>query len=272
MSSHVFRFLGKPCDGAPGHWRLDDVDAHHALKVLRLAAGQPVEVTDGKGSVAIGKLLPTGKESADVEVVSSHKINRPHPILHLAVGALKPGDLDDTLPALVELGMQRISIFLAEQSGKFRLAEKSIERWERIMEGAVKQSKQAWLPELGIHSSLSDFLEQGLVSAELNKNNCVYWVFAAPGDETIAADQSNKNQSTVTVPDLMTAFNTAGKLTKPDQLLALVGSEKGFSDQEVRLALANGFKAISLPGSVLRAKTAAVSAATMLAMAAYRSR
>lgn len=247
---HVFRFFGSRVTDSL--WRLDDAEAHHALKVLRLPPGEAVEVMDGMGAVARGTLKPTGKESADVDVIESRTEPAEPAGLELAMGALKPGDLDDILPALVELGMTRISIFINEQSGKSRVAEKSLDRWQRIVDASVKQSKRAWRPEVTAFSSLEEWLRALPPQPSADE---IRWIFAEPS--------------------LLAAATTAPLGTPPGRIFmvrGLVGSEKGFSPSEVRAALDAGFFPVSLGPHVLRARTAAIAAATMLAMAGHAPR
>jgi|GEM_PF-379423 len=263
---HVFRFFGSRVTDSL--WRLDDAEAHHALKVLRLPPGEAVEVMDGMGAVARGTLKPTGKESADVDVIESRTEPAEPAGLELAMGALKPGDLDEILPALVELGMTRISIFINEQSGKSRVAEKSLDRWQRIIDASVKQSKRCWRPAIATYGSMEEWL---LDHRALNRPaGEVRWIFAEPGLD----GDGGTGKTTPAVTALTMAVGHAQRpfTAPPPSTIGLVGSEKGFSPSEVRAALDAGFFPVSLGPHVLRARTAAIAAATMLAMAGHAPR
>ncbi|MEY4631850.1 MAG: hypothetical protein RIQ81_1970 [Pseudomonadota bacterium] len=251
MAAHVFRFLGAPGDGTGSHWVIDSEDARHALKVLRLPSGEVVEVTDGRGRVVTGKLVPLGKEAAGVDVTGLRTEPAPTAPLHIAVGALKPGDVDDLLPALVELGMDRISIVLSRHGDKNRIGDRPAERWQRIVQNAIKQAKRAWLPDLVVHGSLEEFL------MTVQAGTC--WIFTAPGAES--GDPVPRDRPTA----------VCASATSDQPVTGLVGSEKGFSDDEIQAAFRAGFKPVSIVTSVLRARTAAIAAATILAMAVPRS-
>jgi 16S rRNA (uracil1498-N3)-methyltransferase len=243
---HTFRFFGSRINDS--RWVLDDAEAHHALKVLRLPSGEPVEVIDGKGSVVTGTLVPTGKESAEVNVTRSRTEPAEPVAMELAMGALKPGDFDDVLPALVELGMTRISLFLNEQTGKSRVADKSLDRWQRIVDASVKQSKRAWRPAVSAFASLDEWLR---TLPPPSGAGDVRWIFLEPSLATAARPAG------ATPPRTNVTFT------------GLVGSEKGFSPAEARAAIEAGFSPASLGPHVLRARTAAIAAATMLAMAGH---
>ncbi len=272
MSKHLFRFFATRTSGT--QWTLDAEDAHHALKVLRLATGETIEATDGRGTLVRGTLLPTGKESAEItNIAVVETCQTAEPVtdsgsfqrfqLELAIGALKPGDLDDVIPALVELGIDRISIFVTEETGKNRIADKSVERWNRIVRTATKQSKRLWLPELATFDSIHDWLARLPKASETPAKN-TRWIFAEPDSENAKTQAGHRAVQSF-------AGNWDGnKAAKwPIMLTGLVGSERGFSPSEVQAAMSLGFKPVSLGPHVLRARTAAIAAATMLAMAGH---
>lgn len=274
MSKHVFRFFASPTSDT--QWTLDDEDAHHALKVLRLPAGETVEATDGKGTLIRGTLLPTGKESADITnivlihtakpVAGSDTFSRIQ--LELAVGALKPGNLDDVIPALVELGVDRISVFITEETGKNRIADKSVERWNRIIRTATKQSKRLWLPELATFDSINGWLESLPKPSEIATDNA-RWMFAEPEPDRETDTENTKTKSGFHAVQGFSIRGDGKSADRPLMLTGLVGSERGFSAKEVQAVLEQGFMPVSLGAHVLRARTAAIAAATMLAMAGH---
>ncbi len=274
MSKHIFRFFASRTSDT--QWTLDDEDAHHALKVLRLPAGETVEATDGKGTLVRGSLLPTGKESADITNASVMHTDGPvaglgivHRIrLELAVGALKPGDLDDVIPALVELGIDRISVFITEETGKNRLADKSIERWNRIIRTATKQSKRLWLPELATFDSIHDWLAS-LPEASETKDQNARWIFAEPEPDDCTETENIKTQTGFHAVQGFSKRTDGNSVDSPMMLTGLVGSERGFSANEAQAVLKQGFMPVSLGPHILRARTAAIAAATMLAMAGH---
>ena len=277
MSKHVFRFFASPTSAI--QWTLDAEDAHHALKVLRLPAGETVEATDGKGNLIRGTLLPTGKESADITNISIiHTTHTAEPVagsdtisriqLELAVGALKPGDLDDVIPALVELGVDRISVFITEETGKNRIADKSVERWNRIIRTATKQSKRLWLPELATYDSINDWLDGLPKPSEILTDNA-RWMFAEPEPDHGPDTEDRKTKSGFHAIQGFSIRGDGKSADWPLMLTGLVGSERGFSAKEVQAVLEQGFMPVSLGAHVLRARTAAIAAATMLAMAGH---
>jgi 16S rRNA (uracil1498-N3)-methyltransferase len=105
--SHLFRFLGAPsADGDA--WELREEEAHHVSRVLRLGEGAEVEVTDGAGRLVRGTLTQVGAKLVRVAVAAERRVERERGRFVFAVGALKPGGVDDVLAPLVELGVDAV--------------------------------------------------------------------------------------------------------------------------------------------------------------------
>ena len=100
--SHTYRFFADRL--SPGLWQLEDEEAQHALKVLRLENEAVIEVMDGRGLVGVGKLsIETKTKVFAVDVVESDT-PKDQVCRTIILGALKPGDIDDMIAPLVELG------------------------------------------------------------------------------------------------------------------------------------------------------------------------
>lgn len=224
---HVFRFVGE--ESAPGVWTLPAEEAHHALKVLRLKNGDSCEVTNGRGRWAVGTFTLLTDKRAEVMAHAAH--DEPfvrHP-LTVALGSLKPSTFDDLLPTLVELGVDAIHVILQEQAAKARVKDSVRERWQRILQGACKQSKRAHFPALEAHASWED------------------WFGATKREEVVVLDPSAQASC------LDHPWSTGGRVL-------LCGGEKGFSDEENARLLAWGFPRVRLGGAIMRAETACLAA------------
>jgi 16S rRNA (uracil1498-N3)-methyltransferase len=236
---HIFRFFGSKT--GPKTWALDTDEIEHLRKVLKLRVGDVIEVMDGRGIIGEGVLVNISKESALVETNSEISTERPGSKLALAMGALKPGDVDDILTDLVELGMNEIHIFQQSDSAKYRTGDKPRERWQRLIRAAMKQCKSAWQPTIVVHNSLKDVLEE-LKSFD---QKCVL----------DAAAEKN-------LLDLAT--------TPIVSMAVIIGSERGLNLEEGVLCEKFGFLPAQMGAHVLRARTAAVAAAAILGTLASR--
>ncbi|MCX6127694.1 MAG: RsmE family RNA methyltransferase [Proteobacteria bacterium] len=233
--AHLYRFLAEHQEA--GQWLLGAEEWHHILKVLRLAPDSEFELADGKGWVARAKLNSIGKRDASFDILNeAFEAERPASAqLILAIAALKPQSMDELLPFLIELGVDRIEIFSYQGMDRSRLQGKLQERWNRIAVAAIKQSKQSWLPEI----AYSESFEALLLKAKAWPNR----IFLDPNGEQVISKW---------------------RASLPGPTLALIGSEKGLDSAEIAALRTEGFQACRLEGGILRATTAAVAAAAVL--------
>lgn len=241
---HRFRFIG--ARGGDGTWRLSGEEARHLGKVLRLDVGAEVEVTDGLGAWALGRVAQLRATEALIEEVGGAQVEpRPAAPLIMAIGALKPGGVDEILPALTELGVDRLWIFQQAETAKTRLSDKVVERWRRIVTQAVKQCKRSWVPELETFASLEAVAERAGALGP-----AVRVALAQGGTETLLARLAREGTETPVV--------------------VVCGGEKGLSPEEEETLRRAGFSEQRLGPHVLRAVTAAVAAAAVVAAARGR--
>lgn len=233
--AHLFRFFAKP--HAEGVWTLGDQELEHVRKVLKIKVGNTVEVMNGEGAVGVGTVSDVHKDFIQVKVDHVTYCEKPTVKKALAFGALKPGDVDDLMADLVELGMDEIHIFQQEDTAKYRTSERPRERWERILLSATKQSKRAWLPKVYVHESLKTML------LELKR-------FEARLVMDVAGSKS------------LLDFSPA----KISSIAAIIGGERGLSPSELDLCEQAGFTKTRMGLNILRAKTAAVAVAAVLGM------
>ena len=127
---------------------LDDDDAYHLGRVLRLRPGQAVTVSDGAGQWrpcawrAGGGLEPTGP----VAVVAAVE-----PAVTVAFALTKGERPEWVVQKLTEVGVDRIVPFRAERSVVHWDGAKAgahVARWRRIARAAAMQSRRAYLPEI----------------------------------------------------------------------------------------------------------------------------
>lgn len=235
--AHQYRFFGEK--DASGVWKLEDDEAHHAIKVLRLSDGEMVELVDGKGTVVTGRLVLESKSKAALAEASEVFTPKDSFCRCIVLGALKPGDVDDLIAPVVELGADKLIIFHQTDTAQYRTSDSALDRWQRLIRSAVKQSKRPWSVDIASASSLTAALD-------LTKDLSHRWILV-PGakDDLISLLPSASSGVGVSI---------------------LVGGEKGFTQVEQDQALASGYKPVRLGPYVLRARTAAQAAAAFLGM------
>jgi 16S rRNA (uracil1498-N3)-methyltransferase len=113
------------------------------------------------------------------------------------------------------------------------------DRYEKIIESAMKQSLKAYKPILAQQVSFSEFIKQ---SEDIDTIKCI----------AHCHDSAKVSLKSVVQP---------GK-----DILVLIGPEGDFSYKEIEMALANNFNEISLGKSRLRTETAAIVACTQVSL------
>jgi 16S rRNA (uracil1498-N3)-methyltransferase len=197
---------------------LDELDAHHLLRVLRVTTSDPVTVSDGKGN------WRSCRVGADATVeVTSETFVQAQPISKLTVAfSLVKGDRPEwTVQKLTEIGIDEIILLAATSRSVVRWdkdrAGKNISRLRRVAREAAMQSRRTWLPNVRDVTEMS------------------------------------------AIPELFIADPNGAPLDATHCTIA-IGPEGGFSEQESGV----GAGLVSLGDTVLRAETAAISAAVLM--------
>jgi len=215
--------------------------AHHALKVLRVGAGDTAMLFDGRGGQWRATLNPAGK-TLRATLNEFDGIGCEPPLVLTLVQALPAADkMDLVVQKAVELGVSRIQPVTAKRS-VIRLsgerAERRAEHWRNIAIAASEQSGRNRVPAVAAILDLPQYL--GLATQE----NGLRFV-CAPGAAGSLRD--------LTAPELPVSL--------------LVGPEGGFEESEFLAVRAAGFHPIGLGPRVLRTETAGLGAvAAMMAL------
>ena len=215
---------------------LDPEESGHAVRVLRKRVGDEILATNGRGTRFRTQLVEASPKRCRVEVMEAIPAQKPQPWLHLVVAPTK--NLDRTewwVEKAVEIGVRSIAFITTEHSERKVL---KLDRLERKVVSAMKQSLKDWLPAMQPLLSWKEWL------ADFDKNHPSYIAHLA-GPETPHLFQTCQPHTETTV---------------------LIGPEGGFSDEEVAQAQDQGIAPVLLGSERLRTETAAVVAATTMAL------
>ena len=207
---------------------LPEEEAGHCIRVLRLAEGDEILLTDGKGSFYEAAISRAHPKHCEVNILKSWM----QPTLwnfklHIAVAPTKNMDrLEWFAEKATEIGIDAITCLNCRFSER---KDVKPARLEKILVSAMKQSQKATLPELNGMTDLRTFVSQPFEGRK----------FIAHCEE---ADKK-----------LLKQIYHPG-----ENALILIGPEGDFSPEEIELALQNGFEPISLGESRLRTETAAL--------------
>ena len=218
-------------------------EARHLRDVLRLKPGDEVYVFDGEGKEFRCEIEESRKDIARLKIRSAVAPARPESSLQLtlAVALLKSDKFDLVVQKATELGAVRIvpvmtklaDIRLRDESD----AAKRVTRWGRIALEAAKQSGRALVPEVRQPISFPLLIQTALDQVKV--------MFSEREGQSLREfkDRVAENRPTIT---------------------ALVGSEGGWTDEELLMARDNNWAIVTLGGRVLRAETAAITAMVLI--------
>jgi 16S rRNA (uracil1498-N3)-methyltransferase len=229
---------------APGQIaQLDARESQHARGARRLELGESVVLFDGYGATAPAILCEVERRcvGARAEAVEYH--DRPSPALHV-VSALPRGDrLAQLLSMATQLGMSSFRP-LQCQRGVARPRAGARERWERILREACKQSRRAWLPEIGEPCAPQ-------VIATLSANATL----SAKRSAVVLLDPSGARSASVVAEP---------KLRDAEAIWLVIGPEGGLDEDERAQMFSDGALALTLSEGILRIETAVAAGLTLL--------
>jgi 16S rRNA (uracil1498-N3)-methyltransferase len=209
---------------------LNEEESKHCTRVLRLENGVDVQLIDGKGGLYNATIKEAHPKRTILQinsVVSS--FNKRNHYLHIAVAPTKNIErMEWFLEKATEIGIDEISPIICQRSER---KEVKIDRLNKIITSAIKQSIKAYHPVLNEPVSFAAILEKPF-----------------EGQKFIA--HCEKRDKTT----LKAEFVKHGKY------LILIGPEGDFTTNEIDNALRKGFKALTLGESRLRTETAALEA------------
>jgi 16S rRNA (uracil1498-N3)-methyltransferase len=214
---------------------LSEEESLHAVKVLRLQAGDAIVVVDGTGGYHQARTTQPHPKRCAFEVIESiYDYGKRNYRLHIAIAPTKNIErFEWFIEKAVEIGVDTITPMLC------RYSERKIiktERLEKIIISAAKQSIKALFPVLNTLCTFDELLKQHAAKAK-------FIAHCYPGEKSLLKDL----------------------LPGQDDILLLIGPEGDFSPEEVEKALQYGFRAVSLGESRLRTETAGIVACAQVA-------
>lgn len=212
-------------------YELDEEEARHSSKVLRLGSGDIIHVTNGKGLLQKCVLNIHGKK-ASYEVIESTQIP-PRPFsVHMAIAPTRKAERNEWMvEKMIEIGVERIDFLVTDYTNLETMNRVvNLTRLHRIAAAAMKQSLQYYMPVITVNNK--------------------YDVFIRNTDEQI--------KMIAYVPDHASEEHVIQKSRKESSTSLLIGPEGDFSEKEVDLARQYGYVTVSLGPTRLRTETAAV--------------
>lgn len=223
-------------DAAHAH-ELPADEASHAVKVLRLTAGDEMMLMDGQGNFYRAVVIVASNHHCMYDIQETQPQERPwQGHIHLAIAPTKLMDRTEWMvEKAVEIGVDEMT-FLDCQFSERR--EVKTQRLEKIAVSAMKQSRKAWKTEIHEMTSFNDFITT-----------------PRSGYQYIAHCYEEVERSFL--------FEQMKTLAPTEDVTILIGPEGDFSIDEVRNAIGKGYQSVHLGSSRLRTETAGLSAVMM---------
>ncbi len=235
------RFFIQPETEISDELLLPEQESHHLTRVLRLSAGTPLQLLDGRGNIHDGEIIEIGSR-VKLHILSSRHIPQDDTPLRVCQSVLKGQKMELLVQKCTELGVREFTPFYSErcQLKKTELAKitKKQERWQRIIEEACKQCGTPWAMTLSPLLSL----EKMLAKEEESAQKILFW-------------EEEKNE---------TSLHSTPLQKRKAGLQIVFGPEGGFPENEVALARKAGFQILSLGPRILKAETANIGAVAIV--------
>src|SRR3954451_24327891 len=219
---------------------VDGAEGRHAVDVLRLAAGERVRGSDGRGLRGEGSVLAASASTLQVQVLVRHDVPPPEPTFVL-VQALPKGDHGPLAVDLAtELGVDRILPWTAARCvTRWRAdrVDKGLARWRAAARAATKQSRRPRIPEV----------------TEPMTTRHVCGLLADVDLAVVLHEQARRPLAALEIPGT-------------GAVAVVVGPEGGITDGEVLAFRAAGAQAVRLGQEVLRTSTAGAAALAALSV------
>ncbi|MCK0189796.1 16S rRNA (uracil(1498)-N(3))-methyltransferase [Arenibacter sp. F20364] len=210
-------------------------ESRHISKVLRKNSGDIVQITNGKGIWFEAEILFPDHKKCSAKIISRTQVPPKPYQLHMVVAPTKLNDrFEWFLEKATEIGVHQITPIICDHSERKVI---KMDRMEKVIQSAMKQSLQSYLPQLNPAISFKEYMALPK-SGELFIAHC-----EVDNRKELSHSAAAKQNTTI-----------------------LIGPEGDFSSDEIKAALNNGFQAVALGNTRLRTETAAIVACTAIAL------
>jgi len=213
---------------------LSPEESRHCVQVLRKTVGDEIKIVDGAGGLYTALLTELKPKKCSFEISETVKaFGKRENYLHVLVAPTKNiSRVEWFLEKATELGVDEISFVKSFHSERKVV---KLERLQRILVGAMKQSLKAYLPKLNDLEKFDQLISKNYEGAR--------YIACMPEKERHLFSEAASSRTHI-----------------------LIGPEGGFSDQEIEKAVDAGWSAVSLGKERLRTETAALAAVHTVAL------
>ncbi|TMM53820.1 16S rRNA (uracil(1498)-N(3))-methyltransferase [Maribacter algarum] len=228
-------FYNPRLDTSASQFTFSEEESKHIVKVLRKKKDDILHITNGNGYLFEAKIIDASVKMCKAEIIDTDKKHPKMYWFHLVVAPTKMNDrFEWFLEKATEIGVNEITPIICENSERKVI---KLERLQKVIQSAMKQSLQTFLPKLNAPISYKEYMakaQEGLL-------------FIAHCEDEEKLDLKRR--------------------VAPDKdVTVLIGPEGDFSKTEISQAYEKGFLPVSLGENRLRTETAAIVACTTVNM------
>ncbi|APG64019.1 16S rRNA (uracil(1498)-N(3))-methyltransferase [Tenacibaculum todarodis] len=211
-------------------------ESRHIVRVLRKKERDILHITNGKGFLFSAEISIASDKKCIATIVNTETKSKPwNYYLHIAIAPTKNNDrLEWFLEKATEIGIDEITPIICQNSER-RVVK--LERLEKIVQSAMKQSLKFTLPKLNEPIKFNDFINQ-------NSDETMCIAHCEEGEKKLLKDTVKPSEKTI----------------------ILIGPEGDFSSEEIKRSLEKKLQPISLGESRLRTETAGLVAVQTISL------
>jgi 16S rRNA (uracil1498-N3)-methyltransferase len=220
---------------------LPEGEAHHLRDVLRMKAGDVVELFDDSGAVAEGQIVECSANRVAVTVIA--QASQPQVGVPITVASAVPkGERAEwMIEKLSELGVSRFVPLATARSVVLPEGKNKRDRWARIAIEAAKQSRRSGVMQIESLTKLHDAIAMARDTAAA----------------FVLATEAGARPLVELVKSQMAKLHAG--------VVLFIGPEGGWTNEELAACAAGGLTSAKLTATILRVETAAVAAAAIVA-------
>ena len=209
-------------------YSLDEEESGHCVRVLRYTRGDEILLTNGQGMTYTAVITNPHPKHCEFEVRTAEKQSKHHSnYIHIAIAPTKNVErIEWFVEKCTEIGVDEITPLLCRFSERKQLR---IDRLQKIILSAAKQSLTPYLPKLNEMTDCTEFIRR-------TEEETRFIAHCYKEDKRDLRNEIKPGMSVV----------------------VMIGPEGDFSEQEIAEALQHNFVPVSLGDSRLRTETAGI--------------
>jgi 16S rRNA (uracil1498-N3)-methyltransferase len=213
---------------------LDDDEAYHAIKVLRVKVGEIIKISNGVNYWVRGPITQIDKRTLKISVEQSGNIENENPQLILVQALTKSERIKEMLELVTAAGVDQVIPWQSQRAiGKWQ--KDSQIKWQQSIQEACKQSRRVKLP---------------ILKKQLNTKELI--------------DVLQSDFSIVLHESTTTKFSSLQIPNNISKIYLVIGPEGGITDQEIDSFVKIGSAVVKLGEPILRSAHAGIAALSAL--------